>query len=460
MRGLALAAASLGLVAGAPTSQTPRAISEDQAAVHASDGALKVRLRRHEKSMRMKSLQDVATGLKDVTKGKDSRVEDDPRSKSRFRLSDEDGPDIQLKDFWDAMYYGKIELGTPGQPFDVIFDTGSSNLWVRSTSDDPNGADNANELNTNPMSDITAKRAYNSSLSTTYKEDGRDFAISYGSGEMRGFLSRDTLKVGPLTASDVPFAEETYELGLHLDEAMFDGILGLGFPKLSVKGTQDEMFDAFAKENPSFNHKIFSFWLGKGATQEAPEVAFGGLLTIGGYDKDYFVGHITWVDIVKPARYWMFETDEVKIGSETVQTKARAIADTGTSLLITTVEVLTVIVKNLGLKDSDFSQGEYFVPCTDVKKMPSLTFKIAGVDFELMATDFFLSIGSGYCMLGIEADEGASFGHDSYWLMGDVFLSKFYSVWDVSQKKIGFAPAVPQPPESDLYLFEDEEQAA
>ena len=40
--------------------------------------------------------------------------------------------DIIISDVANAQYFGEIAVGSEGQTFEVIFDTGSSNLWIPS----------------------------------------------------------------------------------------------------------------------------------------------------------------------------------------------------------------------------------------------------------------------------------------------------------------------------------------
>ena len=133
-------------------------------------------------------------------------------------------PTVALKDFMNAQYFGEIGLGTPPQPFTVVFDTGSANLWVPSAR--CKGFNIACLLH----------RRYSSAKSSTYSKGGQPFAIKYGSGSMSGFTSVDTLTLGGLSVPNVTFAEATDEPGIAFALTKFDGILGLGYPAISVDG--------------------------------------------------------------------------------------------------------------------------------------------------------------------------------------------------------------------------------
>jgi hypothetical protein len=128
---------------------------------------------------------------------------------------------IVINDYANSQYYGEITLGTPEQKFDVIFDTGSADLWVASINcDDSCGRHNK----------------YDSSKSSTYIANGTTFHIEYGSGPVSGYESVDALNMGGLVVKDQIFAEVTDVSGLGAAYKMgkFDGILGLAFPVLSV----------------------------------------------------------------------------------------------------------------------------------------------------------------------------------------------------------------------------------
>lgn len=75
-----------------------------------------------------------------------------------------------------------ITIGTPGQPFTVVPDTGSSNLWVY-----------ASDCKSIPC---RSHKTYDSASSTTATPNGEPFIIEYGSGGVNGTVDNDVAMMG------------------------------------------------------------------------------------------------------------------------------------------------------------------------------------------------------------------------------------------------------------------------
>eukprot|EP01113_Clastostelium_recurvatum_P013259 TRINITY_DN169_c0_g1_i2.p1 TRINITY_DN169_c0_g1~~TRINITY_DN169_c0_g1_i2.p1 ORF type:complete len:420 (-),score=141.70 TRINITY_DN169_c0_g1_i2:95-1276(-) len=335
---------------------------------------------------------------------------------------------VPLTDYDDAQYYGPISIGTPKQTFTVVFDTGSSNLWIPSSKC--------------PITVIACDvhHRYNSGKSSSYQANGTHFSIQYGSGSMTGFLSTDTVTMGGLAIAKQTFAEATGLPGITFDVAKFDGILGMAFDTISVDGVPPPWYNIVKQGLVAQN--VFGFWLSKD-----PRGDSGGELMLGGYNTNKFRGTINWVPLSNTT-YWEFGLNDVSLGGQSLgfcsgSAKCNAIADTGTSLIAGPTAQMAALNKKLGA--INFIKGEAIFPsCALTKNLPSVAFTIGTQTYSLTPDQYIIQSTSGnttMCISGfLGIDLPPSFGN--FYILGDVFISSYYTIFDMGQKRLGFAPAV------------------
>jgi len=326
-----------------------------------------------------------------------------------------DDGSIVINDYENSQYYGEISLGTPEQTFNVIFDTGSSDLWVASSQCDSSCGRHAE---------------YDSSKSSSYQANGTEFKIMYGSGPVSGFQSVDLLDMGGLIVKDQMFAEVTDASGLGAAYRLgkFDGILGMAFDVLSVNSVATP-FDNLISQG-LIDTAQFAFYLGNSRMDK-------GELVLGGTDPAHYTGDITWVNLLS-ATYWEITMGGMSVdGTSYVGAQGtKAIVDSGTSLLTGPSDTVAAIAEQIGAKE--IIAGEYMVKC-DYEGLPDFVFTIDGKDYTLSAEDYLIPDGD-LCLLGmIGLDIAPPTG--PLWILGDVFMRKYYTVFDTENERVGFALA-------------------
>ena len=224
-------------------------------------------------------------------------------------------PQWNLEDF---EYLGTVAIGTPPQVFNgVVFDTGSSNLWV---------PDAKCDLAVSPA--CVTDEKFNENRSSTYQVDGRTYFLPYGSGVAAGYLGRDVVTLGSTQVLNYTFGQTTVLPG---DDFLppFSGILGLAYPIISLpigsflptvldaliaqQLVPEPLVHVYLDSVNSSHNSVFSF----GAVN--PALARGPFTTVP-------------FSLVQPIfGYWMVDVDKIEVPGEKVyDVQVWGVVDTGT----------------------------------------------------------------------------------------------------------------------------------
>lgn len=325
---------------------------------------------------------------------------------------------IDLYNFEDAQYYGQIEIGSDQQQFLTLFDTGSSNLWVPGSS----------------CSNCGAHNKYDSDKSSTYQANGTEFSIRYGTGSLKGYLSSDIVYCGNLSAR-VTFGEATDEPGLTFKEAKFDGIFGLAFRSISEDNV-DPPFYVFEQAG-ILDQDLFTFYLQSDSNRD-------GELLIGDIDDSHYTGNLFYTPLIHET-YYMISLASATMSGNSITTVQKAILDSGTSLLVGPTTDVAAVASSVGA--TEVTTGEYEIDCSVT--LPDLVFTLGSGD----STQSFTVSGDVWkikvcefevicsCLLGMAGMDIPAEDGGPLWILGDVFIREYFTVFDVGNLQLGFATA-------------------
>ncbi|KAI6068373.1 Pepsin A-like protein [Aix galericulata] len=310
-----------------------------------------------------------------------------------------------LQNYMNNEYYGTISIGTPAQEFTVIFDTGSSNLWVPSVYCSSQACEN--------------HKRFNPSESSTFVSTNESVSIAYGTGSMTGILGYDTVTVSSIQVANQIFGLAETEPGTIFYYSPFDGILGLAFPSISSSGATP-VFDNMMSQG-LVAQDLFSVYLSN-------DDKSGSFVLFGGIDPAYTTNGISWIPL-SAETYWQITMERVFVGEKAVACyfSCQAIVDTGTSLLAVPTFALKRIYKALGAN----SEGE--ISCSAVSSLPDVAFKINGKKFTVPAKAYVIE-SDGLCSLGFEGMDTPTESGE-LWILGDVFIREYYVIFDRANNK-------------------------
>jgi hypothetical protein len=311
---------------------------------------------------------------------------------------DADDRKLPVKDYMNTQYFVEISVGTPAQNFVVVPDTGSSNLWLYSSS-------------CHSIACLRHSR-FESSKSSTYKKAGKPFKIEYGSGGVTGTTSIDTVTMGDATASEMTFGEISKTSGALFLVSQLEGILGFAYDTISV-----DHLPVFLQDS-DLTDKSFSFYL-----HNNPDASY---MEIPGTDDQGKFKKIETHKVIEKT-YWTLNLTSLAQGDTKIPADGyKGVIDSGTSLIAGPKAIVDPLINGITVDKN----------CKGVEDLPDLTFTLDSTDYVLKPDDYVLKLSDDQCTLGIQSMD-APRGFD-YLIMGDVFMRPYPTYFDMNKNEVTF----------------------
>ncbi|CAH1406897.1 unnamed protein product [Nezara viridula] len=314
-------------------------------------------------------------------------------------------------------HYGKISIGTPPQEFNVLFDTMASDLWVFSK-------------DSIDCALCAGHRNYNSMDSESYVSNGDFTSFWYLYGNMVGYLSTDSVQIGDMEIEGQTFCEVNMVMGAPLFSKTVDGVFGLSFGDLSKRNSPAPLKNLV---DQGLTHGVFTFLLRrKGSSMDYSQ---NGELIFGGIDHKLITEREpTYSPVIKGSGYWQIKMDRVEINGKPLGCTygcQAIIASNFPGIWGPTGEV-GYMYKAIGAALHEACEPD---------RLPTISFVINGRRFNLTGRDYVL-VGRDNesrkgCVPQIHQYNFTISGAE--WILGDAFISKVYTIFDVERARVGFA---------------------
>ena len=335
---------------------------------------------------------------------------------------------VNLINFANAQYYANISVGSPPQSFKVIFDTGSSNLWIQS--------DQCISLSCREHKGFNIKKSQSYRPFLSSSNQINVFQIKYGTGKIKGEFGIDNVAIGELEIKEQTIGITLVEEGNAFKNVPFEGILGLSFQS---NNHTVPFFDNVIKSD-QLKHNIFSIYLSKNNYDNRSSILFGEV------DKERMNSNFTFINLVKSniSSYWMITIDEIyidniktdycdKIRQYSFNHKCNVAIDSGTSLFTFPSFIFYDFKRKINIKED----------CSNYNDLHRISFGISTnrgerEDLFFDKEDYILNTEKtkcfgGFMPLDVPTPKGPLI------VFGEMFLKKYYTVFDRDNNQIGIA---------------------